>query len=418
MGNAYDNASLILTPNGYRAGKMYSAIPTDGSGDFTFTRAGVAMRRNSVGLLEEAAANVPRLNYPVGGGCPSWLFEPQRTNICLRSIEFDDATWIKLNATIIANSTVAPDGTPTADSIVDNITDAAHRVSQAGISVTSGTTYTMSVYVKKGSVNYLNLAFGSSQFGANGAFFDLTNFTVFSVSAGHSATITSEGNGWYRFTFTANCTVTGSTSVFINPTTSNISVTYIGTGGTSVVMWGAQIEVASSASSPIITAGSALTRLADVSTLSGASELIGQTEGTIFIEAQLHGQSFNDNIFRFLGGISDGSANNRIELYRFNNQITYIAVRAGATFATGIIHTIIDFSPSNFKVAITYQTNQVKTFYNGLASISATPTSIMPACNRMTLGCRQSGDLQYSGLIISAILAPLLSDAECIALTT
>jgi hypothetical protein len=85
MSNAYDNASLLVTPNGYEAGTIFSAKPTDGSGDLSFSRASTAMRRNSAGLWESVANDVPRLHYPVGGGCPSWLFEPQATNSFLNS---------------------------------------------------------------------------------------------------------------------------------------------------------------------------------------------------------------------------------------------------------------------------------------------------------------------------------------------
>ena len=47
-----DTASLLLTPNAYKEGKLYSVIPSDGSGDFTFTRATSATRVNSEGLIE------------------------------------------------------------------------------------------------------------------------------------------------------------------------------------------------------------------------------------------------------------------------------------------------------------------------------------------------------------------------------
>jgi hypothetical protein len=50
-----DNASLFLTPNAYKEGKLYSVIPSDGSGDFTFTRATTATRVNSDGLVELAS---------------------------------------------------------------------------------------------------------------------------------------------------------------------------------------------------------------------------------------------------------------------------------------------------------------------------------------------------------------------------
>jgi hypothetical protein len=225
------NPSLILPQSpAYGEDYVYAAQVEDGAVPLynvlplTFTRASGGTRINKDGLVQ---------NMPY--------------NLLTYSEEFSNAVWNKLNSTITINTTTAPNGTITADSIVDNTTTAAHRISQTGLSVTSGTTYTLSVYIRKGSVDYLNIAFGSSQFGANGVFFDLTNFSVFSVSSGHSASITNEGSGWYRVTFTANCTSTGVTTIFINPTTSNNSPTYIGNGSTSLILWGAQVNIGSTA---------------------------------------------------------------------------------------------------------------------------------------------------------------------------
>ena len=79
-----DTASLIVTPNGTKASKLYSVVPSDGSGDMTVTRATTATRVNSAGLIETVASNVPRLDYS-NGTCPSILVEPQRTNLVLNS---------------------------------------------------------------------------------------------------------------------------------------------------------------------------------------------------------------------------------------------------------------------------------------------------------------------------------------------
>jgi len=79
----YDKASLILTPNAYKAGKLYALKPNNGSGDLTLARAGVSTRRNAVGTFDSLAINVPSLTYPIGGGCPSFAILPQRTNIFL-----------------------------------------------------------------------------------------------------------------------------------------------------------------------------------------------------------------------------------------------------------------------------------------------------------------------------------------------
>ena len=79
-----DTASLILTPNGYKASKLYSVKPTDASGDMTVVRATTATRVDSAGLIESVAINVPRLDY-TNASCPSILVEPLRTNLVFPS---------------------------------------------------------------------------------------------------------------------------------------------------------------------------------------------------------------------------------------------------------------------------------------------------------------------------------------------
>jgi hypothetical protein len=79
-----DTASLILTPNGYKASKLYSVKPTDATGDMVVSRGTSATRVNSVGLIELMPIDVPRLDY-TGGGCPKILVEPARTNLVFPS---------------------------------------------------------------------------------------------------------------------------------------------------------------------------------------------------------------------------------------------------------------------------------------------------------------------------------------------
>jgi len=77
-------ASLIVTPNAYKAGELYSVIPNTTLGDLDVVRATTATRVNSAGLIESVAINVPRIDY-TNGSCPSLLVEPQRTNRLLNS---------------------------------------------------------------------------------------------------------------------------------------------------------------------------------------------------------------------------------------------------------------------------------------------------------------------------------------------
>jgi len=119
-----EKASLVLTPNAYKASKLYSVVPSSGLGDMTVTRATTATRVNSLGLIESVASNVPRLNYDVAGGCPSILLEPQRTNLLTYSEDFINAVWVKSAIAgasmpvVTADDTISPDGSLDADKVV------------------------------------------------------------------------------------------------------------------------------------------------------------------------------------------------------------------------------------------------------------------------------------------------------------
>ncbi len=95
MSNLLSQASLVMIPSGYKEDVVYSPVPTDGSGDLSFTRASNGTRVNSAGLVEV---------------CP-W-------NLLTYSEQFDNAAWIKSSATMTANDAVAPNGTMTADKVV------------------------------------------------------------------------------------------------------------------------------------------------------------------------------------------------------------------------------------------------------------------------------------------------------------
>ena len=68
----FEQASLIVTPNAQKAGKLYAIKPDSGAGDLDVVRATSATRVNEQGLIE-----IPR------------------TNLLLRSEEFDNAYWLK-----------------------------------------------------------------------------------------------------------------------------------------------------------------------------------------------------------------------------------------------------------------------------------------------------------------------------------
>jgi hypothetical protein len=52
MSDLLNSVSLVMIPSGYAEDKVYSAVPTDGSGDLSFTRSSNGTRINSAGLVE------------------------------------------------------------------------------------------------------------------------------------------------------------------------------------------------------------------------------------------------------------------------------------------------------------------------------------------------------------------------------
>ena len=90
------NPKLALIPSGYKGGTnptVYSILPSDGSGDFTYERNGNATRVRKDGLIEEVTDDIPRLDW-LNSDCPSLLLEPQRVNRQFYSEQINNAVAI------------------------------------------------------------------------------------------------------------------------------------------------------------------------------------------------------------------------------------------------------------------------------------------------------------------------------------
>lgn len=113
------NNKLTLIPAAYKDSKVYSQIPLNGDGDFTFTRTSSGTRVNSKGFIESVESNIPRLDYS-NGKCPELLLERASTNLLDYSEDLTQWTAYTSGVTtpvITANREIAPDGNFTADKI-------------------------------------------------------------------------------------------------------------------------------------------------------------------------------------------------------------------------------------------------------------------------------------------------------------
>jgi hypothetical protein len=236
--------------------------------------------------------DIARIDYSTGEA--ALLVEPQRTNLITYSEQFDNASWVKTNTTITANSSTSPDGTSTADILVENSTSnvvfgvhASPRPS--GLTLT--TTYSVSFFAKKITRDFCYYHdFNGFQNPIVKVFFNLQTGLVGNRSAGVlNPKMENYGNGWYRCSFQFVATSVSGTNIdyrIASATTDNVS-TYTGViGQQAIAIWGAQLELGEYPTSYIPTVTSAVTRNADVISKTGIADLIGQTEGTLFLDTK------------------------------------------------------------------------------------------------------------------------------------
>lgn len=246
----------------------------------TLARASAGTCRDAAGVLRTMAADIPRFGHRLAGGLwvPAGLIvEPARTNLLLRSSELETGSWSKGNASIAANAEIAPDGTMTADKLVENTSSTSHAASQS-ITVSANTAHAASVYLKAAERTRALLYYGKSgsPFTRAGALVDLAAGTVSASNSGSPTSVTQRaleaaGNGWWRVLL-AGIFDTASTDGLVEVRLHDGSgATYAGNGSSGILLWGAQLERGADASSPIATAGSTGSRAAEAVALDWGS---------------------------------------------------------------------------------------------------------------------------------------------------
>jgi hypothetical protein len=330
---------------------------------------------------------VPRIEYDADRNLKGLLIEPDGQNAMFPSIP--DTTWSSTSGvTITTDDAVAPDGTTTATKLEGT----GNWLYRNNITGTNTGTWTVSCWVKAvtvGTNNTFRLAVGGNNL---------------------SSDLTATGE-WQRFEFTytdGGGTVNG----FLRDSSSNDSDLYI---------WGAQVETGPIATSYMPTTGSPFTRDRDDASMTNVSGLIGQKEGTLYVEVD----------WRLAGGgsqwllsASDGSDDNRVEIIISdpNQELRMIA------FANGSQATAQGQSYSTYsgiqKIAFAYKTNDFELYRNGSSISSYTSGSLtsMATLDTVALGQRikdGSNDLQANMWIRAIQIIPRrLSDEQLIELTS
>ena len=180
----YKDASLVMIPSAYKDGKLYSIRPTDGSGDFTFSR----------------GSNLAATRVGVNG-----LIEKGRENLALYSNDFNNSYWIT--------------GAGTKPTCVQDQTDPFGNANNAWTITGAGTAYsrlmlpsqtisttmqTLSFFVKKGTKSFVEIWTAQSSVASLSYNFDTQVLGGVDGVYNVIRKVDDIGNGWYRIAMSIN----------------------------------------------------------------------------------------------------------------------------------------------------------------------------------------------------------------------
>jgi len=361
--------------------KVYSILPSNGVGDFDFTRGTVATRINAQGLIEEVASGENRLNYSLLDGevvgCPHLLLEPERTNLIPYSEDFSQLT-TKSNITITDNQVISPDGSLNAASIIDNSVNGVHRAfTNYTSSVASGQVVSHSVFAKAKEHKWFQLSTGGNT-NDQWANFDLENGVIGNSSSSANPIMEYYGNGWYRCILFATTSANNASLAGLITLTNNLDATlrspsYSGSNG-GVFIFGLQIEQGSFPTSYIKSnSGSPTTRAAELCYGSGNAATFNDSEGVLMFETQ---RISNGGHYSTIS-LDGGDLNNYIGiLYRVNTNEVWLQVVIGSVqqFSKRLYNIKHD---ENNKFAVKYENTSFNWYLNGFL-IATNTASGMP----------------------------------------
>jgi hypothetical protein len=388
-------------------------------GDFTVTRASTKNILGSAGLYVSVANNTPAFEFNTDGTYRGLLVEPGATNqITNNSMTgavagspgtlptgWNELTTGGLSREVIATGTengvqyidLRYSGTASGTSLTLRVNGTTTTSTSAGAVWTNSTwlknvaTPTPYVSLQIGVIELLAGAFNTTDYGTVVPTTTLTRFS-------HTATIGGSNDGVRpQWVFT-----------LVNGNTYNFTIR---------IGW-PQLETGSVATSPIVTTAGTASRVADVVSLTGASSLIGATEGTLYAEVEY--RNFTALVSRRILSLrADANTSLNMVANTTAGQIEFSVV-SGGLFQAQIIQAGV--ASSVVKLAGAYKVDDFAFYYNG-AQVGTDVSGTVPDVTSATigLGVRSDGltDSQFNGWIRSVALFPTrLSNAQLVTLTT
>ena len=359
---------------------------------FNFTRASSATVVNKAGLIETVGSGEPRIDFS-NDAKGALLLEPTRSNLIPYS-----------------NNLTNWNGAVMTTTLVDDLINPSNGLDASKLTQTSSGGYawlsrtftgneTFSAFVKKDSSNFVRLYAGG-----NSVYFNILNGTIETISGSvEDKSIIDYGNGWFRISISVNSTA--ASYVRIYPASSGSS----SSGTNSLFVYGAQLEQGSYATSYIPTQGSAVTRVAESCSQTVPSGIIGQTEGTVFLDVDFKTLS-GTNMFVSIRP----DASNKIEIYRTDAAI-YGEFASDASFNFNKPSVTV----GRYKIAVAYSSGSSAMYINGvLIGSNTTPFAFTSTLDGIYINSRGTTFIEQSSYNDVKLYNTRLSNAELQALTS
>ena len=328
--------SILNYVSGFLNGRIGSAnsndftVSSDGNYSFNITSDGTNFIFRSSSFngsitnisVIEIIGDKPRIDYSDSSTEPSLLLEPQSTNLITYSSYFSSAIWNANTDVIVDEGYLSPEGTLNAAKVTKDGTNAKLAMFIGGTAP-----ITKSIYARTVSGT------GTAYFGEGS-------------SSGVLSTVTEQ---WQRFEITVNAN-------------NFYAVDFRGAATlTEVIIFGAQFEQNSYATSYIPTSGSTVTRLGETANNAGGAGVFNSEEGVLYAEiAALANDLTNRKI-----SISNGSSTQRILLSYSTTSNALVFQVVNSTLQVNLSYILTDIKLLT-KVAVKWKLNDFSFWVNGV----------------------------------------------------
>ncbi len=312
----------------------------------------------------EVLGDKPRIDYTDSLTSPSFLLEPQSTNLYPFSQNVNPnglIEYVSGSATLSLtnNYSISPDGTKNALRFQGTVTNnSSDRAVLRDLISTLAVISTVSVYAKSNTDKNYTMAFHYT--GGN-----KTTFTV-----------TPE---WQRFSYSENSTTSNFAGVELRGTFTSLEA--------DVSLWGFQFENQSYATSVIPTSGSTVTRTQETCVNAGNASTFNSAEGVLYAEIAALA---DDETHRYIS-LSDGTNKNRIIIRYVAGGSNFLGMFARIGNVTEVSQSINTDITVNAKVALKYKLNDYALWVNGV-KVKVDTNALVPSAGTLNKLSFASGD--------------------------